>query len=93
MTFSSQTIDEVGVLTLEYEPRNALDIDAVTELRKTFEACRGPLVITGVEGAFSAGVNTVAFESYSDKKRARFFRRISRMVAACCAISRCPAAW
>ena len=76
-------------LTLNYPPRNALDLDAIVELGTAFKsyASDRPLILTGAGEAFSAGVDVKAFASYSDETRATFFKAITRMTAALCGIA------
>lgn len=85
MPITLDAADGVDIISLDLEPKNSLDMDAVIELRKCIAKRRNPLVITGSGDTFSAGVNTLAFQSYSERQRARFFRKITRLAAACCA--------
>lgn len=78
-----------ALLTLNYPPRNALDLDAIVELGTVFKsyASDRPLIMTGAGETFSAGVDVKAFASYSDETRATFFKAITRMTAALCSIA------
>ena len=85
---SSRLSGDVAVVTLDFPPVNALDLEAVEELKSCFEGFAGdrPLVITGAGRAFSAGVDTRAWASYSAEQRCRLFESITGTVATLCAI-------
>ena len=89
MALDFEQHETITRLTLNYPPRNALDLDAIVELGTLFEAYPSdrPLIITGAGEAFSAGVDVKAFASYSDETRAAFFKAITRMTAALCGIA------
>jgi len=86
MTVALSTIDETLLVTIDRQPVNALDLYAITALEQAFataarEVPRGGVVLTGVGGVFSAGVDTRAFASYSGEQRLAMLQAITRMVA------------
>lgn len=85
MPFHHSNDTGVHLLTLDYAPMNTLDINAVKELTALFTnvaSQQQPVVITGTDRAFSAGVNTRAFEASSGAERAELVLGITRMTAA-----------
>jgi len=77
------------LLTLNHPPLNTLNHEAVIAIGDWFKAYDRdqPLVISGAGKAFSAGVDTKAFLSYSEVQRKDFFNAITRMTAHLCAIN------
>lgn len=81
MTYETEQRDGVLVLTLATSPLNTLtleDVFAITDFFKTTVHTH-PVVITGRGKAFSAGVDTIAFERYSASKRKDLFAAINSM--------------
>jgi enoyl-CoA hydratase len=73
-------------ITIDRPPVNALDIEAIEELARTFADAadarpKGGVVLTGAGKAFSAGVDTRAFAAYDDARRAQMMHAITRMTA------------
>ena len=79
----------VEILTLNVPPLNTLDLFTVLAIGDYFSSISGqhPLIITGHGKAFSAGVDTNAYASYSTEQRDKLFSGINRMVEACRSIS------
>ena len=79
----------VEILTLNCSPLNTLDLPAVLEIGDYFSnfSDERPLILTGQGRAFSAGVDTKAYASYSVEQRNELFYGITRMVRACRSIS------
>jgi len=77
------TKNGVRIITLEREPMNTLDLDAIETLSALFEAhpSSTPLVIEGANGVFSAGVDAKAFMGYAPAQRLQLARAITRMTA------------
>lgn len=88
MTLCATDYDGVELLTLDYPPLNTLNFESVCELGAYFRAFKSdrPLVVTGRGKAFSAGVDTTAFASYSARQRKDMFIEITKMVRAFCSI-------
>ena len=84
MTYETQYLDGVLLLTLKTSALNTLTLEDVSALRDFFERPDNdlPLVFTGGGSAFSAGVDTKAFERYSASKRIELFDAISAMTRA-----------
>lgn len=80
--------DGIAVLTLNRPPVNALDlpmIEALTEAARASVDARAVL-LTGTGKAFSAGVDTRAFENYDAATRGEMIEAITAMGAALLAI-------
>ena len=83
------------LITIDRPPVNALDLETIEALRKTFASVEadppaGGVVLTGAgERAFSAGVDTRAFAAYDAEQRRALVLEITRMTAALLAIA-CP---
>jgi enoyl-CoA hydratase len=75
------TENGVRTITLEREPMNTLDLDAIESLSALFESHPPaiPLVIEGAGGVFSAGVDAKAFMGYAQAQRLQLARAITRM--------------
>ena len=91
MTVTTSTSDGVLLVTIEREPVNALDLEAIVALTRTFAAAAhdapdNGVVLTGGGQVFSAGVDVRAFASYSVEQRHEMVRAITRMVAQLVAI-------
>ena len=91
MAITTSTSEGTLLVTIERPPVNALDLDAITELERTFataahEVPSGGFVLTGGGQVFSAGVDTRAFASYSRDQRQEMVLAITRMVARLLAI-------
>lgn len=78
----------VRTITLEREPMNTLDLEAVEALSALFAAhpADTPLVLAGAGPAFCAGVDSRAFLGYAPAKRLELARAITRMTARLLAI-------
>ena len=85
MAITTSTIEGTHVITIERPPMNALDLDTIIALERTFAAARdaahGGIVLTGSGRAFSAGVDTRAFANYGRDERHAMVHAITRMVA------------
>lgn len=83
------------LVTIDRPPVNALDLETIETLSKTFasvaaEPPKGGVVLTGGgERAFSAGVDTRVFAAYDVERRRTMVLEITRMTAALLAIA-CP---
>jgi enoyl-CoA hydratase len=91
MTVTTSTSDETLLVTIDRPPVNALDLDEILGLERTFAAVardppRAGIVLTGGGQVFSAGVDTRAFASYGREQRHEMVRAITRMVAQLVAI-------
>jgi enoyl-CoA hydratase len=91
MSVTTSTSDGVLLVTIERPPVNALDLDAIVALTRTFAAAAqdapaNGVVLTGGGQVFSAGVDVRAFASYSREQRHEMVRAITRMVAQLVAI-------
>ena len=91
MTVATSKIDETLLISIERPPVNALDLDAIAELKQAFataarEMPQGGVVLTGGGDVFSAGVDTRAFASYSGEQRQAMVQAITHMVAQLLAI-------
>jgi enoyl-CoA hydratase len=77
----------VRTLALQRAPVNALDLSLVEALARALDdargaaACRG-VVLTGLPGVFSAGIDTRLVPGYDAPMRARMLRTVNRTVAA-----------
>ena len=92
MTVATSKIDETLLISIERPPVNALDLDAIAELKQAFataarEMPQGGVVLTGGGDVFSAGVDTRAFASYSGEQRHAMVQAITHMVAQLLAIA------
>lgn len=78
----------VRTIVLHREPKNTVDLITVKALTTMFEAHPPavPLVLSGSNGTFSAGVDAKAFMGYSGDQRVEMARAITRMTAALLAI-------
>jgi enoyl-CoA hydratase/carnithine racemase len=83
-----ETIEGVRTITLQRHPMNTLDLAAVTWLGAAFEAHPAdmPLVLTGADGVFCAGVDSKAFMGYAPAQRLEMARAITAMTARLLAI-------
>jgi len=74
----------VNQVIIDRPPVNALDLEAIIALREAFTHADKslPVILTGAGGAFSAGVDTRAFASYSPAQKAEMVRAITAMTAA-----------
>ena len=91
MTVTTSTSDDTLLVTIDRPPVNALDLEAIVALERTFaaaarEAPKNGVVLTGAGQVFSAGVDTRAFATYSRDQRHDMVRAITRMVARLVAI-------
>src|SRR6516162_5572891 len=91
MIVATSKIDETLLISIERPPVNALDLDAIAELKQAFataarEMPQGGVVLTGGGDVFSAGVDTRAFASYSGEQRQAMVQAITHMVAQLLAI-------
>ena len=77
------------IVTLNAPPMNTFDLPAVKEMGDYFHSFSGerPLILTGHGKAFSAGVDTHAYGSYTAEQRDQLFTAITRMAEACSTIS------
>jgi len=74
---------QVRLLRLNFTPANTLDREAVRQMTEAIKAdSTMPIVLSGSDDVFSAGVNTRSFAAYSATQRQAFFDDISIMVAA-----------
>lgn len=82
------TKNGIRTICLDAAPLNLIDLEMVTTLSQalTSHEQSHPLIITGANGVFSAGVDTKAFTSYSREQKKQFFGEISRMTARLVAI-------
>ena len=92
MTVATSKIDETLLISIDRPPVNALDLDAIAELKQAFataarEMPQGGVVLTGGGDVFSAGVDTRAFASYSGEQRHAMVQAITHMVAQLLAIA------
>ena len=83
-----------AVLTLDRPPVNALDLKALLALETALDEVaaappEGGLVLTGAGKAFSAGVDTRAFDGYGAADRAAMILGITRMIAGLYSLN-CP---
>jgi len=85
MSLDIANTQDVEILSLNFPPLNTLDLPAVLAIGDYFSTLSGerPLILTGKGKAFSAGVDTNAYASYSDEQREQLFYAITSMVAAC----------
>jgi enoyl-CoA hydratase len=86
MTVTTSTIGGTVLITIDRPPVNALDLDTIVALERTFaEVARedppGGIVLTGGGKVFSAGVDTRAFMRYDRDERRALALAITRMVA------------
>src|SRR5262245_5176298 len=78
--------DGIRVLRLHRPPVNALDLELARAAQRalaeagTDAGCRG-VVLTGVPGVFSAGIDTRALPAYDAATRATFLRTINQTVS------------
>ncbi|MBV8062933.1 MAG: enoyl-CoA hydratase/isomerase family protein [Nevskia sp.] len=77
--------DGIRLVTLKRPPVNALNLPLVQELGKTVQDARDDvsctaLVLTGVEGFFSAGIDTREVPRYDAATRSLMLRSINRMI-------------
>jgi enoyl-CoA hydratase len=81
-------INGVRTIALQREPKNTVDLVTIQTLTTLFEAHPPtvPLVFTGANGVFCAGVDAKAFIGYSGDRRLEMARAITRMTAALLAI-------
>jgi len=91
MTVATSKIDETLLISIDRPPVNALDLDAIAELKQAFataarEMPQGGVVLTGGGDVFSAGVDTRAFASYSGEQRQAMVQAITHMMAQLLAI-------
>lgn len=86
MTVRSEDRDGVRVLSLARPPVNALDFALVRALGAACEsAADAPctaLVLTGIPGVFSAGIDTKRLAVYDARERAEMLRGVNRMLLA-----------
>ncbi len=78
----------VRTITLQREPKNTVDLITIQQLTTLFETHPPsvPMVLTGANGVFSAGVDAKAFMGYSGDQPLEMARAITRMTAALLAI-------
>ncbi|OCX29917.1 MULTISPECIES: enoyl-CoA hydratase/isomerase family protein [Bradyrhizobium] len=91
MTVITSRTDDTLLVTIDRPPVNALDLDTITLLERTFaaaaaEAPSSGVVLTGGGQVFSAGVDTRAFAGYAREQRHEMVRAITRMLARLLAI-------
>jgi enoyl-CoA hydratase len=91
MSVTSSTADDALLVTIERPPVNALDLDTILALERSFAAAaqdapKNGVVVTGGGQIFSAGVDTRAFAGYGREQRYEMVRAITRMVAQLVAI-------
>ncbi|HEX5065223.1 MAG TPA: enoyl-CoA hydratase/isomerase family protein [Myxococcota bacterium] len=97
MTVRSEDRDGVRVLSLARPPVNAIDFALVRALGAAFESaadarCRA-LVVTGIPGVFSAGIDTKRLAGYDARERAEMLRGVNRTLLALYALEKpCVAA-
>jgi hypothetical protein len=97
VTVRSEDRDGVRVLSLARPPVNALDFALVRALGAAFESaadarCRA-LVVTGMPGVFSAGIDTKRLAGYDARERAEMLRGVNRTLLALYALEKpCVAA-
>ena len=82
MTVRSEDRDGVRVLSLARPPVNALDFGLVRALGAAFESAGDSpctaLVVTGMPGVFSAGIDTKRLAAYDARERAEMLRGVNR---------------
>jgi enoyl-CoA hydratase/carnithine racemase len=77
--------DGIRVLALRRPPVNAIDLDVARSLAealraaRTDDACRG-VVVTGMPGVFSAGIDTRVVPAYDASTRAALLRTVNRTI-------------
>src|SRR5262245_17133584 len=82
-----EDLDGIRILKLSRPPVNALDLELAGATQKAVEdacqdaACTG-LVLTGLPGVFSAGIDTRRVPAYGAEQRAAMLRTINRTVRA-----------
>jgi enoyl-CoA hydratase len=86
MSVTTSTSNETLLVTIDRAPVNALDLDEILALERTFAAAaqdppKNGVVLTGGGQIFSAGVDTRVFAAYSREQRHEMVRAITRMVA------------
>jgi enoyl-CoA hydratase len=86
MPIAVARVDATMLITIDRPPVNALDIEAIEALERTFDDAasarpKGGVVLTGAGKVFSAGVDTRAYASYDAAKRGQMMRAITRMTA------------
>ncbi|MFN7953818.1 MAG: enoyl-CoA hydratase/isomerase family protein [bacterium] len=77
----------VRILSVRRPPVNAINLEVATEIERAVseavtDASRAAIVLTGVPGVFSAGVDTREVPAYDAAKRAAMLRTVNRMVLA-----------
>ena len=80
---SERTANGTSVITIDRPPVNALTLDTILEIERAFHETDGetPIVLTGANDVFSAGVDTRAFARYAPEQRAEMILAITRMTA------------
>jgi len=78
---------DVRVIAMTRPPVNAINLALIEELTAAFAAARDDdgcraVVLTGVEGVFSAGIDTREVPAYDAAMRARMLRAVNRGVHA-----------
>ena len=85
--------DGIRILRLSRPPVNALDLELARATQKAVadagaDASCGGLVLTGLPGVFSAGIDTRAVPAYGAEQRAEMLLTINRMVLALYALEK-----
>jgi len=79
--------DGIRTLALQRAPVNALDLSMAEAIAEAIEAARDAascraVVLTGMPGVFSAGIDTRRVPSYDAATRARMLRTVNRTITA-----------
>lgn len=80
-----EELDAVRLIALRRPPVNALNLQLVEALGETVQAARDDrackaLVLTGLDGMFSAGIDTREVPAYDPATRSSMLRSINRMI-------------
>ncbi len=84
MSIDIEANDQATCVTLNRPPLNTLDLDTIQALEKQFQSLAKdkPVILTGDGEAFSAGVDTKAFFSYSNEQKKDMILAITRLTFA-----------
>lgn len=86
MLVAVQELEGIRTLALQRAPVNALDLELAEAIAEALEAARDApscraVVLTGMPGVFSAGIDTRRVPSYDAAMRARMLRTVNRTIA------------
>lgn len=88
MSIDIETTDQATSVILNRPPLNTLDLETILTLEKTFREVPSdkPVLLSGANEVFSAGVDTKAFFSYTAAQKKDMILAITRMTSALLAI-------